>query len=125
MLLFIESVLKKQSGVLSVKVSFASENAFVEYVFSKLERNDLEKVIEKTGYKVIKKVGQKNILDLKIIGMDNSHCLSTVKGALNSLKGIVSKELFVNERAKIEFDPQILDAKTIKEVIKTAGYTAN
>jgi Cu+-exporting ATPase len=119
----IESALKKQSGVLNAKVNFASEKAFVEYDSSKLERNDLEKIIEKTGYKVIKKVEQKNILDLKIIGMDNPHCLSTVEGALNSLKGIISKELFINERAKIEFDPQILDAKTIKETIKTAGYT--
>ncbi len=65
----------------------------------------------------------KATLNLKVIGMDNPHCLSTVEGALNNLKGILQKELFVNQRAKIQFDSSILSVEKIKETIKAVGYT--
>lgn len=62
------------------------------------------------------------ILNLKVIGMDNPHCLSTVDGALNSLKGITKKELFVNQRVKIQYDSSLLSVEKIKARIKTVGY---
>jgi Cu+-exporting ATPase len=123
----IENALKKTNGVLSARVNFTSEKAYVEYDSAKISLNDLHQVIAETGYKTImpqKTQGTKGkeILNLRIIGMDNPHCLSTVEGALNSLEGIIKKELFVNQKARLEFDSSILSAQEIKQVIKAVGY---
>jgi Cu+-exporting ATPase len=64
---------------------------------------------------------KKECLKLKIIGMDNPHCLETVKKIL-SFDGIIKKELFTNEEATIYFDSSIISKEKIKKVIKTAGY---
>lgn len=66
---------------------------------------------------------EKAALELKIVGMDNPHCLSTVEGVLNSLKGIARTELFINEKAKIYFDDSIISSEEIKKAISSAGYT--
>ncbi|MCF7908079.1 MAG: heavy metal translocating P-type ATPase [Candidatus Omnitrophica bacterium] len=118
----IEGALKKTPGVKQARVNFASEKAYVDYDSGKVNLEVLHKAIEKTGYKVAGNKKTAGLLELKVIGMDNPHCLSTVEGALNSLKGITSKELLVNQRAKIKFDPAILSAEKIKAVIKAAGY---
>ncbi len=124
----IENALKKMPGVSAARVNFASEKAHIDYDPTKVALKDLHEAIEKTGYKTIKPKEASTtkgvtIINLKVIGMDNPHCLSTVNGVLNSLKGIVGKELFVNQRAKIQFDNSILSADKIKQTIKAAGYT--
>ena len=52
--------------------------------------------------------------------MDNPHCLGTVKGTIESLPGLISKELFINERGVITFDPEKITKEKIKEAIKNA-----
>ncbi len=47
----IERALKKQSGVISASVNFATEKATVEYNPTKIKVADLKKAIENTGYK--------------------------------------------------------------------------
>ena len=124
----IEGALKKTPGVKEAKVNFASEKAYVEYDSAKVGLEGLYKAINKTGYKVIlgketESAKAKGSLELKVIGMDNPHCLSTVEGVLDNLKGIIKKELTINQKAKIEFDPAVTSKEAIKEVIKAAGYT--
>lgn len=121
--LTIENSLKKIKGVLDASINFASEKAFVEFNPEIVEISQLERAIEITGYKVIKEEKKKEILNLKIIGMDNPHCLQTVKGVLDNTDGIISKELFINERAKIIYDPAKINIARIKDAIKSAGYT--
>jgi Cu+-exporting ATPase len=123
----IEDALKKTPGVLNAKVNFASEKAYIEYEPSKTTLSKLHQAIARTGYKTImseKSQGAKGkvTLSLKVIGMDNPHCLSTVEGALNSLGGIIKKELFVNQKARIVFDASVLSVEKIKQTIKAAGY---
>ncbi|NIM59722.1 MAG: heavy metal translocating P-type ATPase, partial [Candidatus Aminicenantes bacterium] len=127
--LTIENALKKLPGVSNAKVNFTSEKAHIDYDSTKVSLKDLHKTIEKTGYKTIKPketpaVKGAATVSLKVIGMDNPHCLSTVEGALNSLTGITKKELFVNQRAKIQFNTSVLSAEKIKATIKAAGYEA-
>lgn len=119
----IENSLKKVDGVSDAKVNFVSEKAHIEYDPNKVTREKMEEAISRAGYKPIREGGIISTLNLKVIGMDNPHCLSTVKGALNSLKGITKQELYVNERAKIQFDTSLLTKDRIKETIKAAGYT--
>lgn len=119
----IEKALKKNKGVKSALVNLASQKALVEYDYNKVSKEKLEKTIENAGYKVIKKSSKDdNILNLKVIGMDNPHCISIVGSALDKLKGIVSKELLPTEKATIFYDPNIINPSKIRQTIKDVGY---
>jgi P-type Cu+ transporter len=117
----IENGLRSFKGVISANVNFASEKATVVYDPAITDIAAIEKVVEATGYTVIK--GQKNILKLKVIGMDNAHCVGIVGGALNSLPGIISQDLRFNEKAVIQYDPAKASARQIKDAILASGYT--
>ncbi|MBU0672518.1 MAG: HAD-IC family P-type ATPase, partial [Candidatus Margulisbacteria bacterium] len=126
----IEAALKSFKGVKDAKVNFASEKATVEYDPNVTDIPAMEKVIENTGYTVIrpKAPGQRpeaggTTLRLKVVGMDNPHCVGTVGGSVDSLPGIIFKDLRVNEKAVIKFDAAKVSAQQIKDVIKEAGYT--
>jgi Cu+-exporting ATPase len=126
--LAIENALKVSQGVASAKVNFASEKATVEYDPQLTDVAALEKVIEDTGYTVIRGresrvAGHESLLNLKVIGMDNMHCVGTIGGAVGSLPGIISKDLKVNERAVIKYDPAKVSPKEIKQIIEAEGYT--
>jgi Cu+-exporting ATPase len=123
----IENALKSFKGVVDAKVSFASDKATVEYDPAVTDIGAIEKVVEATGYKVIRpkaeaEAGEKT-LKLKVIGMDNPHCVGTVGGAVGSLPGIISKDLRVNEKGVIKYDPAKVSPQQIKEAIKESGYT--
>ncbi|MDD5593969.1 MAG: heavy metal translocating P-type ATPase [Candidatus Margulisbacteria bacterium] len=126
--LAIENALKSFKGVVDAKVNYASEKATVEYDPELADVPAIEKVIENTGYTIIRGGGQRAkegeaVLNLKVIGMDNAHCVGTVGGAVSSLPGIISKDLKVNERAVIKYDPAKVSPKEIKQVIEAEGYT--
>jgi P-type Cu+ transporter len=120
----IENALKSFKGVIDAKVNYASEKATIEYDRSITDIAALEKVVENTGYTVIRpKKSEGNVLKLKVVGMDNPHCVGTIGGAVGSLPGIISKDLRVNEKAVINYDASKVDPEKIKTVIKEAGYT--
>ncbi len=54
--LSIEKALKKTEGVNSANVNYANEKAFVEFDSGKVTEENIEKVIEKSGYEIIKNV---------------------------------------------------------------------
>lgn len=117
----IENALRSFKGVISANVNFASEKATVEYDPETIDVPAIEKVIEATGYTVIKEKAKAEVrekagvLKLKVIGMDNAHCVGVVGGAVGSLPGIISKDLRVNERAVINYDPAKVTPKQIKK----------
>ncbi len=120
----IESSLKKVKGVSKANINFATEKAYVDYDPKLTRKEDLEKAIEEIGYHVTKE-GKKedgNVLKLKIIGMDNPHCVNIVGSALDKLKGIISKELFVTEKAIITYNYSLITPERIKKQIKDVGY---
>ena len=61
-------------------------------------------------------------LKLKVIGMDNAHCLSIVTQGLEKLPGIISRELQQNEKAAIVYDVEQISAGKIKQTIRDLGY---
>jgi len=119
----IEKALKKLDGVSEANVNFAAESASVRFDSDSTPYSDLEKAIEDAGYTPHAREEKEGYLELKVVGMDNPHCLGTVDGALKRLEGINSKELFVNEKAKINFDPSVVSRDEILQTIRDAGYT--
>ncbi|HLC85673.1 MAG TPA: heavy metal translocating P-type ATPase [Candidatus Nanoarchaeia archaeon] len=121
--LTIEKKLKKETGVKTASVNYATEKATVEYDQEKISEEKIEKTIRDTGYDVSESTGKENILTLKVIGMDNPHCAGMVQGALSKTKGIKQAELtFANEKAVINYNSKVITAEQIKKIIKQAGY---
>ena len=120
----IEKSLAKTKGVVKASVNFASEKASIEFNKSIINEDSLKNAIKKTGYKVVEEKNAENAAEvkLKVIGMDNPHCVGAVNNALNILKGIISKELYVNQNAFIKYNPTSINIEEIKKAIKQAGY---
>ena len=119
----IEKSLLKLDGASEAVVNFAAETATVRFDPDTVSLPDIEKAVKDAGYTPHIRAGESGQLDLKVVGMDNPHCLGTVDGALNRLSGITSKELFVNEKAKIAFDASVITRDEILQTIRDAGYT--
>jgi Cu+-exporting ATPase len=117
----IENSLKGLEGVSKAAVNFATEKAYVEYDPGKATPQALEQTIKGVGYDIIRE--EAALLNLKVIGMDNAHCVGTVEAALKRVKGILDSQLFLNERAIISFDPTLTNREAIKKAIRDAGYT--
>lgn len=121
----IEKALSKTKGVKKASVNFASEKATVEFDENETNEESLKEVINKAGYKVVEEhkiSGSAADARLKVIGMDNPHCVGAVNDALNLAKGIVSKDLRINENAFIRYDTKQTSLQEIKRAIKNAGY---
>jgi Cu+-exporting ATPase len=122
----IENSIRKVKGVSSASINFAAEKAYIEYDPATSKKEDFEKAIEDAGYHVpkaeLKSVGEEHVLKLKVIGMDNPHCVGIVGSALDRLEGIKGKELLVTEKAEISYDSSIITPERIKKQIKDVGY---
>ncbi|MEE9526013.1 MAG: heavy metal translocating P-type ATPase [Candidatus Woesearchaeota archaeon] len=119
----IEKSISKVKGVNKANINFAAEKALVEYDSAIAKESDFEEAIEDAGYSVPKEEKKDgNILKLKVVGMDNPHCVGIVGSALDKLKGIESKELLVTEKATINYNPQLITPDRIKKQIKNVGY---
>ena len=121
----IEKSISKADGVVKASVNFASEKANVEFDKNKINEASIKSIIHEAGYKVLEEhkiSGNSAEIKLKVIGMDNPHCVGTVGGALNTLPGIISKELYVNQHALIKYNPSLTNIEKIKKAIKNAGY---
>ncbi len=121
----IEKALKKTKGVVKASVNFAFEKAAVEFNENEIDEDKIKKAVVKAGYKVFDAPQSKansGEARLKVIGMDNSHCVAAVRDSLNLVKGITSKELLVNEHAFIKYDPTQTNIEEIKKAIRQAGY---
>jgi len=124
----IENALKKEEGIKSANVNFASEKAFVEYDPEKINFSEIKKIIKETGYDVFEEIEEAegtNKVNLKVGGMASPHCAGIVERALKKQKGVINvKTEFAIERAQISFDPKILKIHQIIKTIKDVGYEA-
>ncbi|HLD88764.1 MAG TPA: heavy metal translocating P-type ATPase, partial [Candidatus Nanoarchaeia archaeon] len=116
----IEKRLKKEKGVKEANVNFATEKAQVEFYTDKISKENIEDIIDSTGYKAVKEGKE---FRLKVIGMNSPHCMGIVEKALKNEKGIVNAELnFATENARITYNPALITPEKIKQAVKSSGY---
>lgn len=60
---------------------------------------------------------------LNVEGMSCSHCENSVKKAVGALNGVKGVEVDLNaKKVTIEFDPEKVNVKAIKDTIEDQGY---
>jgi Cu+-exporting ATPase len=124
----IEKNLSKILGIKSCQVSFPLEQMSLEFNEEEASLAEIRKKVQELGYdltlppETLAKDG-KEVLTLKVIGMNNPHCAQIVEKAVKSIKGVLGVKLdFTLEKAVIEFDPILKNSSAIKERIKEVGY---
>jgi|TARA_Y100000031_G_C8068563_1_gene314019 copper ion binding protein len=59
--------------------------------------------------------------EIKIGGMSCSHCVMHVRRALTELEGVDDVDVAIGS-AKVKYDPESVDEKTMNKAIVEAGY---
>ncbi|WP_028594134.1 heavy metal translocating P-type ATPase [Paenibacillus assamensis] len=117
----IEKGLKKVEGVTNANVNFALERASVTYQADQVQMEQLEKAVEKLGYKTVKE----NV-DLTITGMTCAACATRIEKGLNKLPGVTNASVnFALETAHVEFNGAEVTIDNIQGKVAQLGYKAH
>ncbi|XP_051913042.1 copper-transporting ATPase 2 isoform X1 [Hippocampus zosterae] len=124
----IERNLLKHQGIISVLVSLMAGKAEVKYDPDVIDAPAVAHLIEDLGF------GAKTIedntvthgkLDLCIMGMTCASCTHNIESKLSVTKGIVGASVdLATKTANIQFDPDVLGARDIINIIQNLGFEA-
>ncbi|MFW5898564.1 MAG: heavy metal translocating P-type ATPase, partial [Candidatus Saliniplasma sp.] len=116
----IEKSLGKLEGIDKSNVSYASEEASIEYDPSKVKMNDISKAVEEAGYSVYK--GEK--IDMPIEGMTCAACSQANQKALEKLDGVISANVnLTTEKATINYIPGKVHRGDFVRAVQDTGYS--
>ncbi|PVF97119.1 putative CCC2-P-type ATPase [Serendipita vermifera] len=120
----IESMMRSQPGIHSIKVALLAERAVIEF-------DPLVWTIEKLGSE-ISDIGFDatplppsctDSVTLKIFGMTCGACVSTIESQLSSLPGVESVEVnLTTEKGKVVFDRGIVGVRDVVERVEDCGF---
>lgn len=118
----VERVTKKLDGVVDSSVNLATEKLNINYDETKVSIEDIQKAVEKAGYKAIIESTHKT---LAIEGMTCTACAKAVERATRKLDGVVDSNVnFATEKLTIVYEPSKVRVSDIKKAIEKSGYKA-
>ena len=122
----VEKGLSQLKGVELANVNFASERASVEYDDVLVNRENIEALIEKLGYGVIKEEAPGNSkVELRIKGMTCAACSARVEKKLSQLEGVAKASVnLATEKASIEYEPAEIKVSEMLKAVQSLGYGA-
>jgi len=116
----IKKSLDNLEGVDKSNVSYASEQASVEYDSSKVGMNEISKAVEDAGYSV----GEGKRIDMPIEGMTCAACSQANQKALEKLDGVISANVNLNtEKATINYIPGKIHRSDFVRAVEDVGYS--
>ncbi|NVM52310.1 MAG: heavy metal translocating P-type ATPase [Candidatus Helarchaeota archaeon] len=116
----IENRLNKLPGVKKATVNFNLENAFVEYNSNITSYDKFNAAIEDIGYK-----SNLSRIELHIDSLNSVDDAQTIRNFLARQEGIY--DVYVNSSAQVanvEFNPEEIEPKQIKQHVKRLGFEA-
>ncbi|WP_035571895.1 heavy metal translocating P-type ATPase [Halonatronum saccharophilum] len=119
----VEKKLQDMEGIISARVNFAVEKAYVEYDISDIDVEEMISTIDELGYGAKEKDEETKKVSLKLGGMTCSSCAQRVEKSLNNLEGVKQVNVnFATEKVSINYYPTELSLSQIKKDIKDTGY---
>jgi len=114
----VERNLRKESGVVSADVNFATESADVVFDSDQVKLPELVSRVQRAGYGVA--IGE---LELWIESLSDVNIANALKKKLHSVPGIIKLEIdSVEQSANLSFLPTEVSVKDIKESIEEWGF---
>ena len=116
----VERSAKKVEGVTEANVNFASEKLSLTYDDTKAKLEDVQRSVEKAGYKALVESTTKT---LSIEGMTCAACAKAVERACKRLDGVIEANVnFASEKLNITFEPSKVRLTEIKNAVEKSGY---
>ena len=114
----IEKSLLNEDGVISATVSLLDEKAVIVYDSSRVERTNLEKVVDSTGYRV-----KRSTMTMKVAGAESNDDWSRISQVLSDQRGVITVNTYPGRKKLIiEYDDDILTYKIVKKVLRDIGF---
>ncbi|APT75517.1 ATPase [Marinitoga sp. 1137] len=118
----IEKKLEKLDGIEKVNVNFATEKLSLKFDPTKVDENEIKKIVKDVGYDLDIPSDYKTIT-IPIEGMTCSSCANAITKSINKIDGIISVNVnFATEKAIVSYDPKTVRISNIKKAIENAGY---
>ncbi len=115
----IEKVLNRMDGV-DAQVNLSTEKASITFNNYATNLSDVTNKIENLGYGVLTEKAE-----LDVYGMTCAACSNRIEKVLNRQEGITQATVnLTTEQANVEYNPEIIDVKSIINKIKNLGYDA-
>lgn len=119
----VERASNRLDGVKEANVNLATEKLNIDFDESKLSVPDIQKAIEKAGYKALVETTKKI---LNIQGMTCAACARTVEKVTGKLDGVTEANVnLATEKLSVSFDTSRTSILDIEEAIEKAGYKAS
>jgi len=123
----IERRLKKTEGIIDTSVVFPLERANVTYDSRKIQRTEIEKIIQELGFEIKGETSEgrrlSETLTLTIKGMHCTACAANIEKNLSKLEGVEKAEVsFPAEKLTLTFNPLILEREKIEKTILALGF---
>ncbi|KAI0339454.1 copper transporting p-type ATPase-like protein [Trametopsis cervina] len=122
----IESMLRGQAGIHSIKVALLAERAVVEYDPAQWSVDKIMSEISDIGFDAyIIPPTRSDTVTLRIYGMKSANCVPEVENGLSTLPGITSVAAsLLEETCKVEFDRALVGPREMVERLEDIGYEA-
>jgi Cu+-exporting ATPase len=118
----IEKTLGETAGIGRAVVNFAMEELLVEFDDAVITRESIEEQVAKLGYGIKGKVGAGE-LRFGVLGMHCASCVNNLEKQLLAASGVTTAVVnLAQESAFVRFDPAVISASGIYEVVTSAGY---
>ncbi len=114
----IEKTLLSQDGVIKATVSLLDEKAVVEYNPDSVNRAELEKAVDSTGYRA-----RRSTMTLTISGEPTEANWFQITDSLNIVPGVISTKTFPeSKRLLLDYDDDLVTFKIIRKTLKELGF---
>ncbi|KAH8103830.1 copper P-type ATPase CtaA [Cristinia sonorae] len=122
----IESMLRDQPGIHSVKVALLAERGVVEYDSTSWDPDKIISEISDIGFDAtLIPPTRSDVVTLRIYGMTCSACTSTVETQLSAMPGVNSVAVsLTTETCKVGFDRSLVGPRDLVERIEELGFDA-
>ena len=112
----IEKVLNRLPGV-TASVNLASERASIDLASSETTPQQVVATIQKAGFSV-----PQQTLELGVDGMTCAACATRLERVLNRIDGVDAAVNLASERARVRFQPGVVQIEQLLEAIARAGF---
>ena len=119
----IEKALQKSEGVLSARVNFPMEKAYIEYDPAVTGEDNLLEVINNSGYEGQLPEDDLTAVHLNVTGMTCSSCAMRIEKSLNAREGVAEANVnFAAEMVAVKYNPAIITLAELKKAVRDSGY---
>ncbi len=114
----LENNLNRLPGV-EARVNLANEQAQVSFDPEQTSPDSILAQIGKTGFSVLPQT-----IDLNIAGMTCAACSSRLERVLNTLPGVEARVNLATEKARVRYQPGLIDEAGLVAAVARAGFSA-